>query len=80
MFFRETLERFAMDFDLSGRLAAGDGPRVWGAHHNSLEHGLAADQGFLAALKRRQKLNRNEKTPPCLQKVHADWMIFPAVE
>ena len=41
-----------------------------GAHHNALEHGLAADQGFLAALESRQQLNRYEKTPPCSQEMH----------
>jgi len=37
---------------------------------------LPADQSFLAALQRRQKLDGHEKTPQCSQKPHVDWMIL----
>jgi hypothetical protein len=60
------------------RLAAGDGPGMWGAHHDAFENGLAADQGFLAAFESRQELDGYQKTPQCSEKLHIDWMFSGA--
>ena len=70
MFFREPLQRLAVGGDFAGRLAAGNCPGVRRAHHHAFKHGLAADQGLLAALKRRQQLHRHQETPPCSQETH----------
>jgi len=54
MLFRGALERFAQGDNFPGGLAAGDCPGVRRAHHDALEHGLAADEGFFSALKGRE--------------------------
>src|SRR5580658_7807856 len=60
--FRRSLDRFAHRDHFTRRLAAGDRPGVWRAHHYAFEHGLAADQRLLATFKRRQKLHGHQKT------------------
>jgi hypothetical protein len=48
--------------DLTAGLADGDAPRVWGAHHYALHHGLTADEGFLSAFKSGKQLQSSKKT------------------
>ena len=69
-FVRKPFQRFAVSGNFAGRFAAGDGPSVRRAHHHALEHGLAADQGFLAAFKRGQQLHGHQETPPGSQETH----------
>ena len=57
VFLRKALERFAVRQDLAARRAAGYRPRMRRTHHNAFEYGLAAHEGFLAALERRQQLH-----------------------
>jgi hypothetical protein len=45
------------------------------AHHDALEHGLAADQGLFAAFKRWQKLDGNHETYKISQRTHDCWML-----
>jgi len=56
------LQRFAHGDNFAGGLATSDGPGVRGAHHNSLKHGLSADQGFFAAFQSGQKLDGDEES------------------
>ena len=62
MSFGGALQRFAHGDDFAGRLAAGDGPGVRGAHHNSFKHGLSADQSFFATFQGGQKLDGDEES------------------
>ena len=70
MLFGKPLQRFAVGGNFARRLAARDCPGVRRAHHNALEHGLAADQGLLAALQRGQELDRHQESQPRFQKPH----------
>jgi hypothetical protein len=47
-----------------------------GPHHNAFEHGLAADERFLAAFEGRKQLNGYQKTPQSLKKPHVHKMIL----
>jgi len=60
--FRRALKRFAHGDDFAGGLATSDGPGVRGAHHNSLEHGLSADQGFFPTFQSGKKLDSDEES------------------
>src|SRR6202521_3335652 len=69
-FFGKPLQRLAMRGNVSRRLTTSNSPSVRRAHHNALKHGLAANQGLLAALKGGQQLHRHKETPPCSPKTH----------
>src|SRR5436190_24311863 len=79
MLFRQAFERLAVSREFTRRPTAGDRPCVRAAHHNAFEHGLAADQRFLAAFERGQMLNRYQKTPQRLKKLHKDWMTVEPI-
>ncbi len=70
VFLRGTIKVFTMGGNLARGFAHGNGPGMGRAHHNALEHGLAADQGLLATLQRRQQLDGHEETPDITQKTH----------
>ena len=54
-------ERLGMDCELSVGLANGDAPGVRGAHHDTFQHSLAADEGLLRAFQRKRKLEGGVK-------------------
>ena len=62
VFLGGALQRFAHGDNFAGGLATSDGPGVRGAHHNSLQHGLPADQGFFPAFQSGQKLDGDEES------------------
>jgi hypothetical protein len=62
MFFRGALQRFTHGDHFAGGFTAGNGPGVRRAHHHAFQHGLAANQGFLPALKGGKKLDSDEET------------------
>src|SRR5271168_795142 len=77
MLFRQAFQRLAMGGHLARRFAAGNGPGMLRTHHHALKHGLAADQGLLAAFQCRQQLDGYQETPPGSQETqHNDWMIL----
>src|ERR1700688_2216366 len=80
MLFRKPFQRLAVGRNLARRLAAGNCPGMRRTHHNAFKNGLAADEGLLAALQRRQKLDSYKDPPQCPQKSHTDWMIFQATK
>jgi len=45
------------------------------AHHHALDHRLAADEGLLAALKSRQKLDARRQAEKITRK-HAEKLLF----
>src|SRR5258706_10888678 len=45
-------------------------------HHDALQHGLPADEGFLAALESWEQLDRCQKTQILLQTSHSHWMLL----
>src|SRR5258708_12848677 len=45
-------------------------------HHDAFQHGLPADEGFLAALKSWEQLDRCQKTQILPQTSHSHWMLL----
>jgi hypothetical protein len=70
MFLGRALEWFTHGDHFAGRLAAGDRPGVRGAHHDSLKHGLSADQGFFPAFQGGEKLDGGEESQVIFQSTH----------
>src|SRR5258708_29090411 len=45
-------------------------------HHDALQHGLPADEGFLAAFESWEQLDRCQKTQVLPQTSHSHWMLL----